>query len=982
MRTNAPKKIVWTNTAFLVLLIVILTSTIINTASAKSLYVIADINGRPTPVQAYGIAIDGTLNFQVEHNIPRHGWGAVGLAIDGDSKSLFVTYEESNRIQLINAATMTDIGFTLAPGAKNLAGIVYDLNKKLLYCVDRRTEKLYVYNWDASATTLTAVSGSPFTLTGASAYGIALDMTNGLLYVANNNNTVRVYNTSDWSLASTISLSRIAISIAVDVRKGFLYLGGGYVADDDFVTRFNPYLTQYNLATGTETAVQVEPNGGVIGLGIDIATGFIYITTGRNNDTGGDNLKVYDMALNQIDIVSVIGNPTGLVIPRREIGYNPLNFSKDIDWSAMDEVGSVPIGGTIVYNICFENITGVHTLENTSIIESLPDEVSFITADGDGDFGQYYPDTHTYVWSYSSLPPDSPATCLQLVAQVKQNVVPGTVINNSATIVSDDTGPITASVDVVTTGKAISYNPLNLSKNIIRGIVDEAVVNQVKNVGAGDTIVYGICFDNVGNDYTVNNVSILDILPKEVSFIRADGDGVFGQYDPVTRTYTWSYSSLAPGFKGDCLELEVQVNSDAAPDTTITNSAVIDSDETSTATASVDIVTGAISYNLLNLSKEVIGGTFEQNNSSKITYVEIGDTIIYGISFDNKDNDNSVTDLSIIDTLPNEVSFVMADGDGGFGQYDPIAHTYIWSYPTLPATFEGTCLELVVQVNEGTAPGTTITNFVAIDSKETEPTTASVDVVTVSYNPLNLSKNIVSGTIEQTATEEVGHVEVGNNIVYSICFDNKDNNYAVNNVSIVDILPMEANFVRADGDGIFGQYDPITHTYTWFYPSLSPGFQGACLTLVAQVNKGTASDVTITNSVTIDSDETGPATANVDAVTRTNPLAASLSIRPSMIRRNGCCESILAIVGLPQGVGEDDIGDEALILNPGSIEASYQLVYVTTDRVEIHAWFDADELRAAVPGYGEVRVQVVGELKSGRTFIGESIIYITKFVGN
>jgi len=975
MKTTAPKKIVWTNIAFLVLLMVILTSTIINTTNAKSLYVIADINGRPIPVQAYNIAIDGTLSFQVEHNIPRYGWGAVGLAIDGDSKTLLVTYEESNMIQLINATTMADIGGTLVPGARNLAGIVYDDKKGLLYCADRYTNRLHVYNWDANNATLTPVSGSPFTLTGAYAFGIALDAVNDLLYVANNSNTVRVYNTSDWSLVETLSVSRSCVSIAIDDTRGLLYSGGKYPVSDNY------YLTQYNLATGTEAAVQVEQEAGVFGIAVDSATGFIYITTGRNSDTGGDNLKVYDTALNQIDVVSIDGNPTGLVIPRREIGYNPLNFSKDIDWSAMDEVGSVPVGGTITYNICFENITGVYTLENVSIIENLPDEMSFITADGDGDFGQYDSNTHTYVWSYPSLSPDSPAACLQLVAQVKQNVVPGTVINNSATIFSDDTGPITASVDVVTTGKAISYNPLNLSKNIIRGIVDETEVNQVKNVGEGDTIVYGICFGNVGNDYTVNNVSILDVLPNEVSFIRADGDGVFGQYDPLTHTYTWSYSSLEPGFKGDCLELEVQVNSDVAPGMTITNSVVIDSDETSTATASVDVATGAISYNPLNLSKEVIGGTFEQNNSSKITYVEIGDTIIYGISFDNKDNDNIVTDISIIDTLPNEVSFVMADGDGGFGQYDPLTHTYIWSYPTLPATFEGTCLELVVQVNEGTAPGTTITNFVAIDSKETEPTTASVDVVTVSYNPLNLSKNIIGGATEPTAANKIRYVEVGENIIYSICFDNKDNSYAVNNVSIVDILPMEASFVRADGDGIFGQYDPITHTYTWFYPSLSPGFQGACLTLVAQVNKGTASGVTITNSVTIDSDETGPLTASVNVVARMSSIEADLIIYPNMFRRNGCLENILAIVGLPQDIGEGDIEDEPLIINPGGIEACKQLVLVTSDGVEVRAWFNKAELMAAVPGYGNIEVQVIGKLKSGQSFIGDGVIHVTRFTG-
>ena len=985
MRNCARKNALWKNITFLVLLMVTLIAIITETARAKSLYVIADINGKPTiPVQAYRIGIDGTLSFQVEHGIPRYNYGAVGLAIDGDSKSLFVTYEMSNKIQLIDATTMTSIGFTLAPGADNLAGIVYDLNKKLLYCVDRNTEKLYVYNWDASTATLTPISGSPFTLTGATAYGIALDMTNNLLYVANNSNTVRVYHTSDWSLARTISLSRIAVSVAIDVRRGFLYLGGGYVADGDYVTRYNPYLTQYNLNTNMEKEVQVEPDGGVIGLSVDIATGCIYMTTGRNNREGGDNIRVYDTALNLINTVAIQGNPTGLIVPRREIGYNPLNFSKNIAWSEMDSVESVPVGGTIIYNICFENITEEHTLTNLSIVDTLPDEVTFITADGDGLFGQYYPDTHTYIWSYSSLPPDSPATCLQVIAQVKQGVAPGTIIHNSAIIDSDQTGPITSSVDVTATGKAISYNPLNLSKNIIGGTIEQDPVSEDGSVSIGDTIIYGICFDNNNNDYAVNNVSVVDILPDEVSFVTADGDGIFGQYDPVTHTYTWTYPSLPPRFPGDCLQLEVQVNGSAVPGKTITNSVTIDSGETNPTKASIDVVTEAIHYNPLNLSKNIIGGTIEQNGTGKETYVGVGDTIIYGICFDNKDNDYTVTNVSITDALPDEVSFVTADGDGVFGQYDPITHTYRWSYSSLEPGFPGTCLTLVVQVNQAAIPGATITNSVSINSDKTELAIASVDVVTkaISYNPLNLSKNIIGGTIEQTAFSSLSSVEIGGTIIYGICFDNKSNDYTVNNVSIIDNLPYEVSFVKADGDGVFGYYDAITHTYGWYYPSLPPGFPGACLNLVVRVNQGTVPGTAITNSVTVSSDETAPATARVDVVTHRSPLEATLTVRPNMIRRDGCCDRILAIIGLPQGIGKDDIKDEPLILNPGGIAASSQLVFGTADRAEVRAWFDTCELMAAVPGYGEVRVQVTGKLKSGQSFVGEDIIYITRFTGS
>jgi len=823
------------NISVLVLLMTMLITAVTGTIRAKSLYIIADIHADPTPIQAYDITAYGTLTFQAEYGIPYHGsYGAVGLAIDSDSKTLFVTYEQSNVIQLIDATTMTDTGTTTASGARNLAGIVYDHDKGLLYCVDRNTNKLYVYDWEANTATLTGVPGSPFTLTGATAYGIALDEINDLLYVANISTTINVYHTSDWSSAGTISVRRAAISIAVDATRGFVYSGGGFMD--------NYYLTQYSLDTHIDEEVQVEPDAGVMGLGVDPATGLIYVGTGANNKSGGDNLKVYDTSLNQIDIIEDIGNPTGLVIPIEDVSYNPLNLSKNIAIGAGDKAEHVEIGGTITYTICF---------------------------------------------------------------------------------------------------------------------------------------------DNKNNHYIVNNVSLIDTLPNEVSFVTASGDGVFGQYDPITHTYRWSYSSLSPGFSGACLKLVVQVKQATAPGTTITNSVTIDSDETGPTTASVDVITEAISYNPLNLSKNIIGGNIEQSAACKLGCVGTGDTIIYGICFDNNNNDYPVSNVSIIDTLPDEVSFVTADGDGRFGQYDPITHTYIWSYSSLPSRFPGDCLKLVVQVNQAAIPGTIITNSVTIDSDETGPTKASVDVFSkaISYNPLNLSKNIICGNIEQSAVGELGCVSVDGTIIYGICFDNKDNDYTVTNVSIVDILPKEVSFVTADGDGIFGQYDAITHTYRWSYPFLLPGFSGDCLTLVARVNQGTAPGTTITNSVIIHSNETGSATASVD-VTCERLLEAALTVRPNMIRRDGCCDSILAIVELPQGIGNNDIKDEPLILSPGSVTASRQFVFGTADKAQVHAWFDTCELLAAVPGYGEVRVRVVGKLKSCRSFFAEDVIYITKFSGN
>ena len=213
--------------------------------------------------------------FQAEHPIRHRMLGAVGLAMDSDSGYLFVTYEATGEIWLVDGTTMTDIGPVIAEDATDLAGIVYDHSKGLLYCVDRRREKMYVYNWDAKAVSLDRVSGSPFNLRKAKAYGIALNEIDGLLYVGNASDTVTVYDTDDWSLVEEIKLKHVAISVALDVMNGYLYTGGGFAGDF--------YLTQYHLVTDTETSVQVEPDAGVMGLAVDADTGLIYVSTGVNN---------------------------------------------------------------------------------------------------------------------------------------------------------------------------------------------------------------------------------------------------------------------------------------------------------------------------------------------------------------------------------------------------------------------------------------------------------------------------------------------------------------------------------------------------------------------------------------------------------------------------------------------------------------------------------------------------------------------------
>ena len=124
--------------------------TVTSTAHAKSLYVIAQnlYLDRPLPLQAYNIGAGGRLTFQTQYGIPSIAGGAVGLAIDSDSGYLFITYEFTNEIRVVDATTMDAELVAAAQGAQDLAGIVYDQSRDLLYCMDRYTPTLNVYRWD------------------------------------------------------------------------------------------------------------------------------------------------------------------------------------------------------------------------------------------------------------------------------------------------------------------------------------------------------------------------------------------------------------------------------------------------------------------------------------------------------------------------------------------------------------------------------------------------------------------------------------------------------------------------------------------------------------------------------------------------------------------------------------------------------------------------------------------------------------------
>lgn len=399
----------------IVIFFVLITS-FTQTTQAKSVYAI--INHPFDIIGAYKIQ-GNQIEYQTEIQAPQHGNRAIDLAIDSDSSCIFVTYENSSIIEIMNAKTLENEGSVTATGASNLAGIVFDDAKQKLYTADRGTNKLFVYLWDPVNKTLTLEGGTYKTLANLGypspgAYGITLNQRNNCLYVADFTWTVRYYDTNDWSYQGNIDVHEVAVDIEVDWERGYLY-AGGYTA--------HGYLVKFNLST--VIAESNDIGAGVIGLGVDCDSGLVYTTTYHNQ------LRVYDTSTSPFTLTDYEGISAGcgVCVPTGDVGYKPLRFYiRKVD---VNEPNSVLPGDYITYQITYGPNGVDHN--NVVITDYLPCEV-----DPNNPLDpNYNSQKHTYTWQIGSLAANDPNKSVTLTVCVNQLAEPLGTITNHCEIESD-----------------------------------------------------------------------------------------------------------------------------------------------------------------------------------------------------------------------------------------------------------------------------------------------------------------------------------------------------------------------------------------------------------------------------------------------------------------------------------------------------------------------------------------------------------------
>ncbi|RKZ05276.1 hypothetical protein DRQ25_16525, partial [Candidatus Fermentibacteria bacterium] len=131
----------------------------------------------------------------------------------------------------------------------------------------------------------------------------------------------------------------------------------------------------------------------------------------------------------QVQNVGVIGNPAGICIPQEEVSVNPLNLTKD---DGVDDC--VDVGSMFTYTICYDNQQNDFAVHNATIVDTLPENVSFISA---SDGGAYDASTHTVTWDIGTLLALASRDCVTLTVSVISG--PNTTLINYGVIDSDET---------------------------------------------------------------------------------------------------------------------------------------------------------------------------------------------------------------------------------------------------------------------------------------------------------------------------------------------------------------------------------------------------------------------------------------------------------------------------------------------------------------------------------------------------------------
>jgi uncharacterized repeat protein (TIGR01451 family) len=521
-----------------------------------------------------------------------------------------------------------------------------------------------------------------------------------------------------------------------------------------------------------------------------------------------------DCQVNNTAVIQGIGN--GFIESNQLI--NTVNCSEpDITSQIRKEASddTLEAGETVTYTIDATNTSDSEALTNAIVTDQITDPRIGLIAGSCVPDCVYNSTTGDLTWNLGTLAPLQTIE-IQYQAIITEDADKGPYLN-TAELTTDQTEPVD---DIAVTN--ILTNAVSLTK--------EASVTNL-DIDYNNASDYGYDYTiNYSNDEetTLINVVLTDDLPDGVIYSPGTcSDNC--TYNDQTNQLQWSLGALGAFSNGSVTySVTFEDGYNFQPTNTFTNIATIDSDQTTPITAQDDVIVTATNP-LINVTKTI--------NPTEYTQ---GDQATYQINYTNT-GDQDLTGVYLIDQLDTNLEFVSCTYSC---QYDSPTRTIRWDHGNL-AINESNTLELTVElVGTGTIP-----NEVTIFSNEAPNDQSDVNII------VNEGSYLID--IQKTSTQN--EVIAGDIINYTLTWSNPSD-LSLTDVRILD--PITDSRVSYVPNSCSDNCNVVNNTLLWQYSEIQAGTTGT-LTYQVQVSD-IATPGTISNIVTIESNETDPDQDNQD----------------------------------------------------------------------------------------------------------------------
>jgi uncharacterized repeat protein (TIGR01451 family) len=524
--------------------------------------------------------------------------------------------------------------------------------------------------------------------------------------------------------------------------------------------------------------------------------------------------------------------------------------SADLSVTKSDSPDPVDAGANLTYTITVNN-AGPSNASTVTLTDILPAETLFVSLASPAGWlcttpGAFMNGTVTCNAASVGLGDH----VFTLVVNVLAATPSGTVINNSATVMTNATADPNNGNE---TGSASTTVATSVNMVVTKS-------DSPDPVNAGSNITYAITVQNAGPSNAAG-VTLSDTLPAGTTFVSFTSPlGWTCSTPAVGATGTVSCSKDSDQVAGTStpFTLVVKVDPTVATGTVISNSITVASTTpestpgNETATATTTVATSAdLSVTKVDTPDPVLAG-------NQITYT---------ITVTNAGPSNAST-VTFTDTLPAGTTFAFLAAPGAW--VCPVPATgapIVCTHASLPVGTSVFTIKTIV--DPATAAGTVLTNNVTVAATTSDP------------NPGNEAASAAttvatSANLSVTKTDSPDPVNAGGNLTYTITVNNAGPSNA-STVSLSDTLPAGTTFVSLANPGWSCTTPAVGATGTVSCSNASLGVGSAVFTLVVNVNPSTAAGTVLSNSATVTSTTSDPTPGN-ETGTATTTVAASADL--------------------------------------------------------------------------------------------------------